>query len=110
MEPRERRERGNETAARSGHLSGRNDYSKSNQTDDITRGASKGRLRVIEAEADALERGAAILAKSGLGAGPALEQLGRALELLMRGEAERKRLKLRNGRSLAQMFPDEMPA
>lgn len=82
-----------------------------NQRQDISiKPGERRNLRLIESEADTLERGAAILAKSVHGHGPESEQLGRALELLLRAEAERKRLKLRNGRSLAALFPDEVAA
>lgn len=69
------------------------------------------RIRTMECEADALERGADVLARSGFGnAGPALEGLGRALELVLRKEAERTRYKARNGKTLAELYPDEAPA
>ena len=70
-----------------------------------------GPLRLLEAEAASLEAGAAVLARSSFtNAGPAVEQLGKALEVLCRREAERTRHKLRNGRSLAALFHDEESA
>jgi len=63
----------------------------------------------MQAEAEALERGAEILAQSQVtppDAGPAVAALEKALEVLLRKEAERMRFELRGKRSIAHLFPD----
>jgi hypothetical protein len=68
----------------------------------------------MRAEAEALERGAEILAKSAFGRpGPsqAVSQLQQALEILLRKEAERVRHKLRSrAERLAGVFTEEVAA
>lgn len=62
---------------------------------------------LMEAEAQALEQGAKIIAKPFIGSpGPDLTQLAQALEILLKNEAARTRHKLRGGKSLAHFFPD----
>lgn len=112
-----RREAEKVKAARSGNLSGFescSELSQSQPEDSTTEPTARdfpSRHRVIESEASILERGADVLARSPFAsAGPAMEHLGRALELLLRAEAKRKRQKARHGRSLAALFPAEVPA
>lgn len=70
-------------------------------------------LRTKECEADALEAGAAILAQSAHafgGTSPAVSAVEKALEIMLRKEAERTRREMRGGKSLSELFPDRVPA
>lgn len=66
-----------------------------------------------EADAEALELGANVLAKSVNacgGSSPAVATVEKALEILLRKEAERMRFEARGRKSLAVLFPDKAEA
>ncbi len=66
-----------------------------------------------EAEAEALERGASILARSIFatpGGSRDVTELEKAIRILMEKEAERMRFELRGRRSIAHLFPDSEKA
>ena len=85
------------------HLNGPEKADRDAQRSTAPRGRHGALLRTMEAEVATLEQGADILKRSAFAnGGPAMEGLGRALELLLRKEAARTRSKVRDGRSAAQ--------
>lgn len=101
-----------EKAGRSDHLAGpREQFNADCGANDSTRTGGDikrlGWLRTAQAEAECMEEAAAILSGSHMtNVGPHVERLARGLELLLRKEAARTRGKVRNGRSLSDLFED----